>query len=479
MKQKTVRGLLWSSIERFSTQGVQFILGLILARLLLPSDYGLIGMLAFFIAISETFIQSGFGTALVQKKNRDNLDYSTTFYFNIVVALLFYALLFFMAPLISNFYNEPKLILLTRVIGLIVIINALAIVQRTKFTVNVDFKTQTKASLAAIITSGAVGIALAYLGFGVWALVIQTLLRRSIDTIILWNISKWRPIYGFSMERFKQLFNFGYKLLLSGLLDSVFSNIYTLIIGRVFSATSLGYYSRAKQFAVFPSANITFIIGRVTFPVLSEIQDEYTKLKQSYTRLIKSTALLIFPLMMGLAALAKPIILLILTDKWSDSIWMLQIMCFGFMLYPIHSLNLNVINVKGRSDWFLKLEIIKKVMIVAILAITIPMGLKALLIGQAVSSYLSLIINLHYTKRVIDYGFWSQIKDLFPIFLISILMGGVVYFISQLFDCTILQIVLGTFSGIVFYVTIVLSLNIGDSNSLKKSAINYLKQRKP
>jgi teichuronic acid exporter len=302
LKQKAAHGVVWSAVERFSAQGVQFVLGLILARLLTPEDYGLIGMLAIFLAVSQTFIDSGFSTALVQKKNRDELDYSTTFYFNIVVALVFYALLFFTAPLIADFYDEPLLQSLTRVVGLTIIINSLGVVQRAKFTINVDFKTQTKASLSSIIISGLVGIYLAYTGFGVWALVVQNLMRRTINVLVLWVISKWHPHKGFSWERFRGLFSFGSKLLLSGLLDTVFQNIYTIVIGKVFSAHTLGFFTRAKQFAAFPSSNITGVIGRVTFPVLSQLQDDDAKLRSAYTKIIKISALIIFPLMMGLAA---------------------------------------------------------------------------------------------------------------------------------------------------------------------------------
>jgi O-antigen/teichoic acid export membrane protein len=466
LKQKTFNGLIWSSVERFSTQGVQFALGLILARLLLPSDYGLIGMLAIFLAISETFIQSGFTVALIQKKKRDDLDYSTTFFFNIVIALIFYTLLFISAPLIANFYQEPQLQILTRVIGFTIVINSLSVVQRAKFTINVDFKTQTKASLLAISISGIISISLAYKGFGVWALVVQTLLRRTIDVGVLWYISKWRPKKGFSYERFKRLFSFGYKLLLSGLLDTFFRNVYSLIIGKIFNANTLGFFTRANQFSDFTSSNISNILGRVTFPILSELQDENQRLRKAYTKIIQMTALLIFPLMMGMAALAEPMIITILTEKWSETIWMLQLLCFAAMWYPIHAINLSILNVKGRSDIFLKLEIIKKSIITIVLLVTVPLGIKAILIGQIVSTYIALIINLHYTKRIINYGFWNQMKDILPVLILSFAMGAMIYLTIPFFSSNIIKLVIGLAEGVIFYLGFAYLFNIAEIKSI-------------
>ncbi len=464
LKKKAVKGTLWSAIERFSTQGIQFIIGLILARLLTPTDYGLLGMLAIFIAISRTFIDGGFAQALIQKKNRDELDFSTTFYFNIVVSLFVYAILFFAAPLIADFYQEPLLVELTRVIGVIIIINSFSVVQIAKFSIQVDFKTQTKATLTAVVISGAIGIYMAYSGFGVWALVVQRLTMEFIKTILLWLMSKWIPAWQFSVQRFKQLFSFGSKLLLSRLLDTVFVQIYTVVIGKVFSADTLGYFTRARQFSELPSQNITGIIQRVTFPVLSEIQDNDEKLREAYKKIIIMSATLIFPLMIGLAAVAKPFVLLVLTEKWSSTVWMLQLLCFAMMWYPIHAINLNVINVKGRSDLFLKLEVIKKIITFVILVITVPMGLEAILVGQIVDSYICLFINLHYTKKVINYGFLQQMRDLLPILLLSLAMGGLVYYtISYLFvGLYIFQLVLGLIVGILFYVGIAWFTNIGN-----------------
>lgn len=466
LKQKATAGIIWSGVERFSAQGVQFVLGIILARLLLPSDYGLIGMLAIFLAISQTLVDSGFETALIQKKNRDDLDFSTIFYFNIVVSLFLYLILFFSAPFIADFFEQPQLKVLTRVIGLTIIISSLGVVQRAKYTINIDFKTQTKASIISIIVSGVIGITLAYKGFGVWSLVIQAILRVLINVIILWQLSKWTPKSGFSFVRFKDLFSFGYKLLLSGLLNTIFGNAYTIIIGKMFSANNLGYYSRASQLGDFPSANITGIISRVTFPVLSEMQSDIQKLRDAYKKIIKMSALFIFPFMMGLAALAEPTIITLLTEKWRESVWMLQLLCFAAMWHPIHAINLNVITVLGRSDLYLKLEIAKKIMISLVLIISVPFGIKAMIIGQIFTSYAALIINLYYAKKVINYGFYRQMYDLAPILLLSFAMGISIYYTTMFIDSNILKLIVGFFEGLIFYVTIAWGFNFGEIREL-------------
>jgi teichuronic acid exporter len=466
LKQKALKGILWSSTERFSAQSVQFILGILLARLLIPSDYGLIGMLAIFLAISQTFIDSGFGSALIQKKGRDNLDYSTTFYFNLVVALLCYGLLFFLAPLIAKFYNQPLLRSLTRITGLTIIINALAVVQRTKFTANIDFKTQTITSLSAISVSGVLGIAMAYQGFGVWALVAQNLTKSCINTLLLWIISKWVPVYGFSFNRFKRLFTFGSKLLAAGLLDTTFRNIYLIVIGKFFSVQNLGYYTRAQQFKDFSSTNITEIIQRVTFPVLSEVQDDEKRLKEGYRKIIKLSCLVIFPVMMGLAALSEPLIRIILTEKWIGSAWMLKLLCFAGMWYPIHALNLNILNVKGRSDLFLKLSIIKKTIVSVVLVTSLPFGIKGLIIGQIVSSWLALFINCYYSRCLIEYTFLQQFKDIFAILIFSFVLFITLTYLTGLFSLDVYKISSGLGAGFLLFMIFVKVLKIAKLQDL-------------
>lgn len=474
LKKKVSKGLGWSSIQRFSTQFVHFIIGLILARLLSPTDYGLIGMLTIFMAISRTFIDSGFSASLIQKKNRDDIDYSTVFYFNLVIAVVLYLLLFFSAPLIARFYNQPSLIALTRMIGLTLIINSFGLIQSTKLIIKIDFKTQTKASTIATLISGIIGVICAYNGFGVWSLVIQSLLNGAVNVSILWIITKWYPKKVFSIERFKVLFRFGSKLLLSSLLDTTFKNIYLVVIGKIFSVSSLGFYTRAKHFTNYSSDNISGIIARVAFPILSEFQDDNLKLGNVYTKMIKMTALFIFPLMMGLAALAEPLIVMLLTKKWLGSAWMLQIICFSGMWVPIHMLNLNILNVKGRSDLFLKLEIIKKSLIVIILVISVPFGIKAMLIGSVVNSYLGLVINLYFSKKIINYGFWDQMNDLFPILILSFIMGLLIYFSINYLESNLLKLIVGFFEGLIFYISIAWIFKLGEIKEFPKLFRNLI-----
>lgn len=451
LKKKTVSGVLWSCIERFSVQGIQFVIMIIMARILLPSDYGMIGMLAIFIAIAQVLIDSGFSNALIQKKDRSEVDYSTVFYFNIVVGLALYFILFFSSPLIAKFYNTPELSVLTRVVALNLFINSLAVVQRAILSVKIDFKTQAKASFSAAILSGIVGIVMAYTGFGVWSLAIQAVLNAFINTLLLWYFSKWIPLRTFSFESFKKLFSFGSKLLASGLLDTAYRNIYTIVIGKKFASADLGYFTRADQFAQFPSSNLTGIIQRVTFPVLSEIQDDKERLATAYRKFLRLSAFLIFPLMTGLAAVAYPFINCLLTDKWNFAALLLQVMCFSYMWYPIHAINLNLLQVKGRSDLFLKLEVYKKILGVVVLCVTIPMGLLAMCYGMIVTSLLALVINTYYTGKLIQIGFIKQMRDLSPALFYSFSMSIVVYFVIHFLDQQVMQLIIGITVGVAYY----------------------------
>ena len=454
IKSKTVKGVFWSSIERFSVQGIQFVLGIIMARLLEPSDYGVIGMLAIFLAISQTFIDSGFSNALIRKQDRTETDFSTAFYFNIGVGFFFYLLLFFTSPFIAQFYNTPILEDVTKVIALNLLFNSLVVVHRAKLTLAIDFKNQAKASLIAVILSGTAGLFMAYTGLGVWALAFQSMLNTGMNMVFLWVIVRWKPQKVFSISSFKQLFSYGSKLLLSGLLDTTYKNIYTIVIGKRFLAEDLGCYTRADQFAQFPSSNITGIFQRVTFPILSDIQHDDERLKSVYRQYLRISAFIIFPLMCGLAAVASPFINLILTEKWLGVVPLLQLLCFSFMWYPVHAINLNLLQVKGRSDLFLRLEIIKKCLGVGILCITIPLGIKAMCAGKIVSSFFALFINTYYTGKIISVGFIKQMRDLFPIFLSAFSMSIVSYTVYNLFTNYILSLFWGIMAGVIYYLLI-------------------------
>lgn len=451
LKQATTKGLFWSSVERFSNQGVQFVFSIILARLLSPSDYGIIAMVTIFFAVAQSFVDSGFSNALVRKTDRVEEDLSTCFYFNIGVGIIAYIVLFLIAPLVANFYNQPILSPIIRITGLGVILNSLCVVQQALFTIKIDFKSQAKITLSATVISGIVGILLAYQGYGIWALVWQGVASSIVRMGLLWLMSKWRPRTGFSKSSFNYLFGYGSKLLASGLLDTIYNNIYPIVIGKFYNPAQLGNYSRALGWAQLPSANITSILQRVTFPVLSAIQDDSLRLQNSYRRLLKLSAFIVFPLMMGLAAMASPLIRVILTAKWDGCVLYLQILCFALMLYPIHAINLNLLQVKGRSDIFLRLEIIKKIIGVVILIITIPLGITAMCLGMVFSSIICLIVNTYYTSRFIDVGLLTQLKDLRIILINSLVMGGGIYILTSFIDVEGLKLVMGIVIGLLFY----------------------------
>lgn len=455
LKNKTVKGLAWSSIENFANLGISFCFGVFLARMLTPSEYGTIGMINVFLAISSCFVNSGFGNALIRKKNRTESDNATVFYFNVVVAVIFYLLLYFCAPWIASFYEMPILTAITRVVGLNLIIQSLCMVQSNLLSAKLDFKTLAKVSLTCNIVGGVVGVSLAYSGYGVWSLVWQGLIANLLTTALMWLFGKWYPKESFSWSSFRELFGYGSKLLASALLDRVYNNIYPILIGKLFSASALGLYTRASGYASLPSSNLTGVIQKVTFPVLSEIQDDDVRLANDYRRLLRMSAFIIFPCMMLLFGIADPLIRLMITNKWAGCIIYLQIMCFSMMWYPIHAINLNLLQVKGRSDLFLRLEIIKKIIGVSILFVSYRWGVIGLCYGGIVSSILCLIVNTYYTGKLINVGFIKQMFDLVPIFINS-LIGGLfaLTIVSYLPDSHQLSVILGITVFVVYYIGI-------------------------
>jgi len=454
LKHKTISGVAWSSLERFSVQGIQFVIQIVMARILMPEDYGVIAMLAIFLAVFQSFIDSGFSSALVQKNDRSEVDYATVFYFNIGISIILFLALFFSAPLIAGFYETPILTSVTKIIALNLLINAFGVVPRAKLTILIDFKTQAKASLIAVLISGAIGIWMAYNGYGIWSLVFQSLLNNGINTLLLWMLSKWWPLWTFSIISFKRLFSFGSKLLLSGLLETVYRNLYTLIIGKKFTSQDLGYYSRADQFAQFPSVNFTGIIGRVVFPVMCEVQQDEEQLRTIFYKFLRVSTFIIFPLMFGLAALSEPFIRLVLTEKWMGVVILLQTLCFAYMWYPVHSLNLTLLQAKGRSDLFLRLEIIKKIVGIITLIATIPFGVTVMCVGLICSSVVCLFINACYTKKYLAVGLFQQLKPMFPSLLLSGSMGMFIFFLTQFNISDSFTLVVGVSVGCLYYVGI-------------------------
>ncbi|OKZ19027.1 MAG: lipopolysaccharide biosynthesis protein [Bacteroides sp. 43_108] len=451
LKDKTVKGVMWSSIDRFSTQGIQFVFSILIARLLMPEDYGVVAMLNIFLSVSQKFIDSGFGTALIRKPDRTEIDFSTVFYFNIVVSIFFYVLLWIASPAIAAFYDIPLLEDVTKVVALNLVINSFSGIPSAKLSISIDFKTRAKISLAVTLLTGFVGLWMAYNGFGVWALVAQSVFGSLLSTFLLWFFVRWMPGLMFSWKSFREMFSFGSKMLASGLLDTIYTNVYTLVIGKFFSPAMLGVYSRADGLAQYPSSNITNILQGVTFPVLCSIQNEPERLAGVYKRFLRLSAFIVFPLMVGLAAVADPLIRLVLTDKWEGAIYLLQIVCFALMWYPIHAINLNLLQVKGRSDFFLKLEIIKKIQGVIVLCITLPLGVVAMCYGRIVGSLLALIYNTYYTKKLISYGYFAQMKDLLHILLHSLVMGAFAWGAVQVFDSQWMQLIVGILIGATYY----------------------------
>jgi O-antigen/teichoic acid export membrane protein len=436
LKQQTISGISWSILDNAYTQIITFVVGIILARLLEPKEFGLIGMIMIFIAVAQSFVDSGFTQALIRKKDCTEKDYNTVFYFNILVSVLFYIILFFSAGLISSFFNQVELINIIKVMGLSVILNGFGIVQGAQLTKEIDIKTQTKISTIANTASGLLSIYLAYIGFGVWSLVWRSMSNNLIRIILLWMWHNWRPQLMFSLQSFKELFGFGSKLLASGLLHTIFENIYYLVIGKYFSAQQLGYYTRALTFANLPSSNISGVIQRVSYPVLAKLQDNPEAVKSGFKKLIKDTMFITFILMLIMAAVAKPLILTLIGPKWIQSVIYLQLLCFSLMLYPLHSLNLNVLNVKGRSDLFLKLEIIKKILVVPVIIIGIIWGIIPMILGMIIHSFICYFLNSRYAGLMIDYSVIEQIKDITPGFILAGTVA-IIIFIPSLFINTI------------------------------------------
>lgn len=451
IKQQATQSVLWSAIERFSVQGAQYIIGIIIARLLAPEAYGLIAMLSVFIAISQTFIDGGFANALIQKKDRTDVDYSTVFYFNIALAVILYLILFASAPYIADFYNESALDLITKVVGLTLIINSFGIVQQAKLTVALDFKRQAFASLTAVVISGCVGVWMAYNEYGVWTLVWHSLLNNLLRVILLWVFARWSPMLNFSVESFKTLFSFGSKLLLSSLLHTIYANIYTLIIGKKFASVELGYYNRAVTLSQFPSTNLTNVIVRAVYPIQCRMQDDHEGLNKLFVNYLRMACYVVFPIMIGLCVLAQPLVSILLTDKWLPIVPLVQILCVAYMWDPVMKINHNMLNVKGRSDFFLRAEIFKKIVAVAILLVTIPLGIKVMCMGLVAYSFADMIIISFFTRKLTGIGIFKQIKELAPVVLLSFSMGAVAYITSVQFSSSVIQVLVGTGAGVIYY----------------------------
>lgn len=451
LKSKTKKGLYWKFAEQFSNYGIQFIIGIAMARMLSPEDYGITALPAVFMAVAGVFVGGGFSDALVRKQDMTEEDLSTAFYYSLSVGAFFYVVLFFGSPWIADFYNVPILTPLMRVTALSFLYSPLGTPQYIILKRRLDFKTPAKISVVTKIVVGLTGLILAYTGYGVWALVISGLVGGILDKIIIISLVRWLPKTGWSRESFRYLWGYGNKMMVSALLDQVYGNITPVIVGKFFSPADLGVYNRAHGYAAMPSKNIHAVVREVTFPVLSKLQDEPERLVANYRRMIKVSGFVVFPLMLLLSALSRPIIITMITVKWEACIILLQIICFSMMWYPIHALNLNILMIRGRSDLFLKLEITKKALGLIVMCIFLPMGLIAFCAAGIGSSLVSLFINTWYTGQFYKFGFKEQIRDLLPSLTISFTMFLVVLALTHVIGNMIFQIVIGVLVGAIIY----------------------------
>ncbi|MCF6142095.1 lipopolysaccharide biosynthesis protein [Flavobacterium sp. K77] len=465
LKKQALSGVFWSSLQLFGTQGIGLVVSIILARLLLPAEFGLIAMLGIFMGLAATLINSGLTSSLIRSENLDEEDYSTVFYFNLVVSGLLYVLFILVAPFIADFYNQPVLTAVVRVYSVTFVINAFSAIQITRLNKNMDFKTQLKVSIPSLILGCSIGIAMAYYGYGVWSLVWSAIIQALASTVQLWYFAKWKPLWVFNKEKFHYHFHYGIKLMFSGILDILFVNAYTIIIGKFFAPAQVGFYNRAESLQMFPVSAINSIIGKVTFPLFATIQNDDVRLKMVYKKIMQMVLFLVTPTLVLMAVLADPLFRFLLTEKWLPAVPYFQILCFNGILYPIHSYNLQILNVKGRSDLFLKLEIVKKILTVVIILISFQFGIYGLLYGSVVGSVLCFFINTHYSGRFLKYSAWEQTKDILPIIAVSVLAGAVTLaadlFLNNYYFIDFFRLVFGSILGVLVFTAAAFLFKLG------------------
>ncbi len=464
LREQTITGMIWSFIERFGSMLLQFIANIILARLLTPNDFGLIGMIMVFIAISNTLVDSGFSAALIQKKEVTQKDYSTIFFLNIILSVFLFGLLFVTAPMIADFYHQHQLIYMLRILGVILILNAFNIIQNTQLIRKVDFKKIAKINVVATFLACLLAIVLALKGFGVWSLVVQMIAIAFLKSLFLWIWNTWRPSFIISLNSLKTLFGFGSKLLFSALLDTLYNNLQSLIIGKVFSVRDLGFYSQAMKLSDVPVSSLSGVVTQVTFPVFAKLQNDLVKMKSAVQKSLKSLVFVNFPLMVLLIIIAKPLFIILFTEKWNEAIPYFQILCLSGMLLTMHVTNLNILKATGRSDIFFKLEIVKKVIGISALFIGIQFGIMGMLYAMVVTSYFCLGLNAFFSGRVIKYGIMEQFKDVIFTFILSIVVGLISYFMISYFEFSYLI-------SMLLMITVYVILYLGISKIMKIEAL--------
>ncbi len=432
LKEKTIKGVGWNSIDRIANYGIGFLIGIVLARLLSPEEYGLIGIIGIFTTLFNIILDSGLSVALIRKNGTTDVDYCTVFWTNLILSFCLTAILYFSAPLISVFFDRQELVPYIHVMAFLLIINALSITQQARLTKRIDFKTQTKISLIAHTLSGVIGILMAYAGYGVWSLVTQQMSSRFFTTLLLWYYNKWWPKLIFSLKSFKELFNFSWKLLVAQIIGTLWTQIYQAVVGKVYSPNILGQYTRARQYNSLVSSSVGDVVLKVSLPVLSTIQNDDERLIRAYRNIIKITMFVSSILLIGMAACAKPLIYVLIGEQWLPCVPMMQIISFSLMIYPLHQININMLMVQGRSDIQLLLQIIKCILAIGPILLGIFVGIYWMLVGSVITGWISLILNSYYSGKKFNYAWWMQLKDVAPSIFISLLIAIPVYLLTYL-----------------------------------------------
>ncbi len=470
LRKQAISGLGWTFASQFGNQLIGFVVSMILARILLPEEFGLIGMIAIFLAVGKSLLDAGLTQSLIRSQNLDQEDFSTVFFFNLAASILIYIAIYLSAPLIANFYDQQILINIIRLFCITFIITAFSSVQAARLTKKMDFKTQMLIGLPSTVIGGIVGVTLAYMGYGVWSLVWNSLVSAFLGSLQLWIYSKWTPSLVFNVEKFKDHFNYGYKLTLSGLLNTIFNNIYLIIIGKFFAPAQVGFYTRAETMKQLPVTNISSALNKVTFPLFASIQDDDIRLKRVYKQLMQMVVFIIAPVLIFLGVLAEPTFRFLFTEKWLPAVPYFQILCVTGILYPIHAYNLNILKVKGRSDLFLKLAIIKRSINVVSIIIGLQFGIYGLLYSQVIFSVFSFFVNAYYTNRFINYSAWHQTKDILPIVGLSVVCGVGLWFLDKVLyeQIDFLRLAVGGIAGGAFYIFLSYLFKFDSLNELNK-----------
>ncbi|MEO9023059.1 MAG: lipopolysaccharide biosynthesis protein [Ginsengibacter sp.] len=470
LRKTAVSGMMWTFGQQFGTQAIGFVVSIVLARILLPEEFGLIGMISVFIGIGTSLVNSGLTQSLIRTIEPDQEDYSTVFFFNLAGSIVIYWVLFLFAPLIAVFFSQPILTEIIRIYCLTFIISAFSEVQLTRLTKEMNFKLQMTIAIPSLIGSGLLGMFLAYKGYGVWSLVWMGIVQSFLNTLQLWIRTGWVPTFVFNMTKFRYHLKFGYKLTLSGLLDTVFTNIYQIIIGRLFLPAQVGFYTRADSLKQLPVSNISVALNKISYPLFASIQNDNVRLKKGYKQIMQMVVFLVAPVLVILGVLAEPLFRFLFTEKWLPAVPYFQILCVTGILYPLHSYNLNILNVKGRSDLFLKLEVVKKILIAIVILISVRFGILGLIWGQVIISVFAFFINTHFSGKFLNYNTWEQIKDIFPLIFLAFIAGAIVWSLDLEIQKSrdILRLLIGGAVGLLSYLGICAMLKVESLYELKR-----------